>query len=199
MKRDIFLTTLIMLLTSAGILSGQTTSNQSAATQKAQKNQIEKQYLSATRQLTFEGKRAGEGYYSPDGSLMVFQSERRADNPFFQIYLMDLETGDVEPVSPGHGKTTCAWIHKDNNLVLYSSTQDDPEARNKQKAEIEFRESGQTRRYSWDYDETYEIFSYDRAAKKYNRLTSARGYDAEGSYSPDGSLIAFASNRTAPT
>jgi len=195
MKRDIFLTTLIMLLTSAGILCGQTTGNQPAATQKTQKNPIEKQYLSKIRQLTFEGKRAGEGYYSPDGSLMVFQSERRVDNPFFQIYLMDLETGDVEPVSPGHGKTTCAWIHKDNNLVLYSSTQDDPEARNKQKAEIEFRESGQTRRYSWDYDENYEIFSYDRATQKYNRLTSARGYDAEGSYSPDGSLIAFASNR----
>ena len=163
------------------------------------KKSIEKRYLSNTRQLTFEGKRAGEGYFSSDGSLMVFQSERRADNPYFQIYLMDLENGDVEPVSPGHGKTTCAWVHKDNNLVLYSSTQDDPEARNKQKAEIEFRESGQTRRYSWDYDETYEIYAYDRTAKVYNRLTDAKGYDAEGSYSPDGSLIAFASNRNGYT
>lgn len=32
---------------------------------------------------------------------MVFQSEREAENPFYQIYLMDLETGDVERVSPG--------------------------------------------------------------------------------------------------
>ena len=174
--------------------SGQATSPQ-ASDSKAAKNQIEKRYLSGTRQLTFEGKRAGEGYFSPDGSLMVFQSERRADNPFFQIYLMDLENGDVEPVSPGHGKTTCAWIHKDNNLILYSSTQEDPDARHKQKKEIEFRESGQTRRYSWDYDETYEVYSFDRAAKTYNRLTDSRGYDAEGSYSPDGKLIAFASNR----
>ncbi len=176
--------------TSSGIAYGQATDDQASAITK-----IEKRFLSSSRQLTFEGKRAGEGYFSPDGSLMVFQSERRADNPFFQIYLMDLETGDVEPVSPGHGKTTCAWIHKDNNLVLYSSTQDDPNARKKQKDEIAFRESGETRRYSWDYDETYEIYAYDRAAKKYNRLTNARGYDAEGSYSPDGSLITFASNR----
>ena len=201
---DIILTALITtvitiaLAATSGLASGQVTPAQ-AADAKPAKNLIEKRFLSNTRQLTFEGKRAGEGYFSPDGSLMVFQSERRIDNPFFQIYLMDLENGDVEPVSPGHGKTTCAWVHKDNNLILYSSTQDDPEARNKQKTEIEFRESGQTRRYSWDYDETYEVYSYDRATKAYNRLTDSLGYDAEGSYSPDGSLIAFASNRNGYT
>ena len=32
--------------------------------------------LSKTRQFTFEGRRSGEGYFSPDGSLLIFQSER---------------------------------------------------------------------------------------------------------------------------
>lgn len=173
---------------------------QSAASQRdAEKNPIEKQFISNTRQLTFEGRRAGEGYFSPDGSLLVFQSERRADNPFFQIYLLDFESGDVESISPGHGKTTCSWVHPNNNLVLYASTQADPEAKAKQKKEIEFRESGQARRYSWDYDETYDIFEFDRQTKKYNQLTHERGYDAEGSYSPDGRRIAFASNRNGYT
>ena len=90
--------------------------------------------IGRARQLTFEGRRAGEGYFSADGSKMVFQSEREPGNPFFQIYLLDFETGDVDRVSPGTGKTTCAWIHPDGKSVLYASTQDDPAAREKQSA-----------------------------------------------------------------
>lgn len=166
-----------------------------AEAQAAQARSVENKFIQSARQLTFEGLRAGEGYFSSDGSLLVFQSERLASNPFFQIFLLDMESGDVEPISPGHGKTTCAWVHPNNNLVLYASTQDDPQAREKQKQEIEFRESGEVRRYSWDYDPWYDLVEFDRTTKQYKRLTNTRGYDAEGSYSPDGKLIAFASNR----
>ena len=154
-------------------------------------------FISRPRQLTFEGRRAGESYFSADGRKMIFQSEREPGNPFFQIYLMDLETGDTERVSPGKGKTTCAWIHPDGEKVLFASTQDDPSAEQEQKEELELRASGKERRYSWDYDEFYEIYEYELATKQYRKLTEARGYDAEGSWSPDGSLITFASNRSA--
>ena len=66
----------------------------------------EGQFLSRVRQLTLEGRRSGEGYYSPDGKNIIFQSEREKGNPFYQIYIMSLETGDVNRVSPGTGKTT---------------------------------------------------------------------------------------------
>ena len=157
----------------------------------------EQQLLKNIRQLTFEGRRAGEGYFSRDGQKMVFQSEREPGNPFFQIYLLDFMTGDIQRVSPGHGKTTCAWIHPDGRHVLYGSTQHDPEAKKKQQDEISLRESGKERRYSWDYDENFELFSYDTVAQRYTNLTRQRGYDAEGSWSPDGTQIAFASNRQA--
>ncbi|MBV11645.1 MAG: peptidase M28, partial [Rubinisphaera sp.] len=132
--------------------------------------------LSKTRQLTFAGRRSGEGYFSADGTKLVFQSEREAGNPFFQIYLLDLETGDETRISPGTGKTTCAWIHPDGNRVLFASTQDDPEALEKQKAELELRESGKERRYSWDYDPEYNLFQYDLKSKEYQPLTKERGY-----------------------
>lgn len=157
---------------------------------------LEQRLITRARQLTYEGRRAGEGYFNADGSQMIFQSERYAGNPFFQIYLMDMGTGDTQLVSPGHGKTTCAWIHPNGQKVLYASTQDDPAAKDEQKEELALRESGQQRRYSWDYDEYFDIYEYDLASKSYRNLTNTRGYDAEGSWSPDGRLIAFASNRS---
>ncbi len=141
--------------------------------------------------------RSGEGYFSADGTQMVFQSERDPENPFYQIYLMDFEDAEITLISPGHGKTTCAWIHPDGERILFASTHDDSQAVEKQRAKIAERESGQEGRYNWDYDEHYELYSYEPAHDRYTQLTKAVGYDAEGSYSPDGSLVAFASNRRA--
>ncbi len=153
--------------------------------------------LSGVRQLTFEGKRAGEGYFSADGKKMVFQSEREEGNPFYQIYLLDLETGDTERISPGKGKTTCAWIHPDGKRVMFASTHENPEAEAQQQAEYAERESGQARKYSWDYDGEFEIYETAIGSGEYRNLTNTQGYDAEGAYSPDGKRIVFASNRQA--
>ncbi|MCA9193403.1 MAG: M28 family peptidase [Planctomycetales bacterium] len=169
-------------------------------TNPALATELQSKLLSEVRQLTFDGLRTGEGYFSTDGTQLVFQSEREPGNPFFQIYLMELETGDVRRISPGIGKTTCAWIHPDGKRVLFASTQFDPEAKDKQQAEYDKRNNPEKRsRYSWDYDETYELVEFDLATNEYHKLTQDVGYDAEGSYSPDGSLICFASNRRAYT
>ena len=42
----------------------------------------ERNFLSRIRRLTVEGRRAGEGYWAPDGKRLVFQSEREPGNPF---------------------------------------------------------------------------------------------------------------------
>ena len=157
----------------------------------------EEPLISNARQLVFEGRRSGEGYFSADGRTLVFQSEREPGNPFFQIYQLDLTTGDSRRISPGTGKTTCSWVGPTTGDVLFASTHLDPEAEAKQRAEIEFRESGRERRYSWDYDASMDLFVSDAGTGELTRLTDAPGYDAEASYSPDGKLIAFTSVRSA--
>ena len=157
----------------------------------------ESQFLSDIRQLTYDGKRAGEGYFSEDGNALIFQSEREPDNPFYQIYLLNLLTGDTHRVSPGVGKTTCAFFRPGTEQVLYASTHHDTFAKAKQEEELKFRASGKERRYSWDYDEAMDIFTANRDGSNLTQLTDAHGYDAEGAYSPNGEHIVFCSLRDA--
>jgi Tol biopolymer transport system component len=169
----------------------------SAAGPQAAPSYQERDFLARIRRLTVEGKRAGEGYWSPDGKRLVFQSEREAGNPFYQIYTMDLATANVKRISPGIGKTTCAFFRPGSDEIEFASTHHDPKSKQYQDDELKFRASGQQRRYSWDYDPEMDIYAYSEKSGAMKRLTTARGYDAEGSYSPDGQWIVFTSMRDA--
>src|SRR4026209_952069 len=114
-------------------------------TNAAEPSAQEAPFISNARPLVFEGRRSGEGYFSPDGKQLIFQSEREPGNPFYQMYILDLESGDSHRVSPGVGKTTCGFFRPRSDQVLFASTHLDPEAKQKQKAELEFRASGKQR------------------------------------------------------
>jgi Tol biopolymer transport system component len=157
----------------------------------------ERDFLTRVRRLTVEGKRAGEGYWSPDGTRLVFQSEREAGNPFYQIYVLDLSSGETKRISTGLGKTTCAFFRPGSDEIEFASTHADPKSKQWQDDELAFRASGKERRYSWDYDPEMDLYAYSEKTGALKRLTTARGYDAEGSYSPDGKWIVFSSMRSA--
>ena len=155
----------------------------------------EDRFISNPRQLILEGKRSGEGYFDAAGKRLIFQSEREAGNPFYQMYVLDLESGDTARVSPGQGKTTCGFFAPSG--IIFASTHEDPEAAAKQAAELEFRASGKQRRYSWDYDGAMDIFASKADGSGAVNLTKSPGYDAEGAVSPNGKEIVFCSLRGA--
>ena len=164
---------------------------------------LEAAHLKNIRQVTFNFARAGEGYFSPDGSRIIFQAEEKdGENPFYQMFVQDLKTGKFRRVSPGFGKTTCGFFSPDGKKIIFASSHLDPDAKKHYAAEKALRAEEQKtkkrRRYSWDFDPHMDIFESNLDGTGLKRLTDSPGYHAEGSYSPDGKQIVFCSNRSNP-
>lgn len=146
-------------------------------------------HLANIRQLTFAGKNA-EAYFSFEGNRLVYQSTLEPDGKTlrscYQIYIMDLDGTNVRRVSTGIGGTTCGYFFPGGRRVLFSSTHIHspycPPAPER------------TERYRWALD-NYDIFSMNIGGRDLQRLTSAQGYDAEATVSPDGKQVVFTSMR----
>ncbi|HTI51197.1 MAG TPA: biopolymer transporter Tol, partial [Planctomycetaceae bacterium] len=155
---------------------------------------LESQYLANPQQVTFGLPRAGEGYFSPDGKLIVYQAYP-IGYPFYQIYVQPLDSREPRLVSTGRGRTTCAYFSPDAKTILFASSHTDPQI---DVTELKAREEaarGGRRRYQWDFDPHMDLYTVNFDGTGLKRLTDARGYDAEGSYSADGKQIVFTSTR----
>lgn len=164
----------------------------------AQQANQETDILKNVRQVTSGFVKAGEGYFSPDGTTIIYQAITE-DYPFYQIYVQSLDGGAPRRVSTGRGRTTCSYFHPSGDRILFSSSHLDPNLEATERAErerlAEEKRTGRRRRYQWDFDPHMDIFEATPDGRILRRLTSARGYDAEGAYSPDGNRIAFCSDR----
>ncbi len=142
-------------------------------------------HLRNIRQLTFGGENA-EAYFSLDGKKILFQSTR-APYKCDQQFTMNVDGSDVKLVSTGEGRTTCGYFMPDGQRIIYAST-------HLASKECPARPS-MSEGYVWAVYPTFDIFSVKVDGTDIKRLTTAEGYDAEGTISPDGKKILFTSTR----
>ncbi len=142
-------------------------------------------HLRNIRQLTFGGDNA-EAYWSLDGQKIIFQSTRdqmKCD----QIFSMGRDGSNLKMVSTGKGRTSCGYFTPDGKRIIYASTHlgspDCPPPADRSEG------------YVWPIYPTFDIFSAKPDGTDLKRLTTADGYDAEGTISTDGKKIVFTSAR----
>ncbi len=142
--------------------------------------------LSDVRQLTFGAENA-EAYWSPDGSELVFQSNR-APYECDQIYRMSVsDPAALALVSTGQGRTTCGYFTADGGRVIFSSTH----AADSQCPAPPDRSQG----YVWPIYDTYQIYSAAPDGSDLVALTDTQAYDAEATVCPADGSIVFTSTR----
>ncbi len=169
--------------------------------QSAEEVAKESAHLKNVRQVTFGFAKAGEGYFRPDGKAIIFQAvpntppsifhvpgENEAD---YQIFTADLAENAVpKMVSTGKGACTCAFYAPDGKSILFASSHLNPTPSGPKGPAY-----SRTDRYKWEFPVGMDIFKADLDGSHPVRLTDTNGYDAEGSYSPDGKQIVFTSFR----
>lgn len=150
----------------------------------------ERKYLANITQLTTQEMglfNAGEAYFSPDGRTIIFQATPIGKEEY-QIYTLDLSSRKLTMVSTGRGGCTCAYFHPSGGKIIFASSHLGPE-------QPPGKDADSSGGYKWSFDEHMDIFEADVDGSNLRRLTDAPGYDAEGTYSPDGRSIVFTSQR----
>ena len=165
-------------------------------------------FLGDPQQLTFNDRfaKAGEAYFSPDGSTVIFQAVERVgedeiEDPFYAMFLADFVDDDgtmslenIRRVSPEGTANTCGWFDPvDPNLLWFASTVVPPTA---SEAPGYQRGSG---RYRWMFPPQMRIVKtrIDEADGTAGSLEVVEGdgtsYVAECSISPDGEYLLYCS------
>ena len=131
----------------------------------------------APLQLTLGPGNDTEAAWSPDGSLIVFESDRSGT---LDLYLLDVAARRIEPIVQGPGHACLPAWSPDGKSIVYSYA-------HFTKTALEAYKAG-------DQD-GYNLFLVPAAGGEPRRLTSGRHRDYCAAFSPDGSTIYFSSDR----
>lgn len=147
------------------------------------------------QQLTFGGDNA-EAYWSFDGKSIVFQRTNPKEGVNCdQIFIGKIpahpgEKFSYKLISTGKGRTTCAYFLPDGKHILYASTHKGADTCPPVPDRAKYGN-----KYIWPLYNSYDIFKADLDGKIVKQLTTAKGYDAEGTLSPDGRKMIYCSDK----
>jgi Tol biopolymer transport system component len=154
----------------------------------------EETHFKNVQQLTFGGDNA-EAYWSYDGKHIVFQRTNAKEGLNCDQIFIGKGPGpgqkfEYKMVSTGKGRTTCPYFTKDGKHIIYASTHlgadTCPPVPDRKKY---------GNKYIWPLYDSYDIFMADLNGKIVKQLTSAKGYDAEPTLSPDGKKMIYTSDK----
>ncbi|MGA7859899.1 MAG: S9 family peptidase [Terracidiphilus sp.] len=155
-------------------------------------------------QLTYGKEGASEPKFSPDGRYISFMSSRPGPAKGDQVWVMDRRGGEAEQFTAItdqniHGYS---WSPDSKKLLLTLHPKHAPDAEEGKPPappkpividRYHFKQDIQGYLRDNDYD---ELYLYDIATKKAEKLTTAKNVNEEDAeWSPDGAWIAFVSNQ----
>jgi dipeptidyl aminopeptidase/acylaminoacyl peptidase len=161
-------------------------------------------------QLTFSKDGAGGPQWSPDGKWLAFTSGREGEAKGSQVWVLDRRGGEAQQLTNvKEDLGGFKWSPDSKTLLLTVTEKDEPEPDKGAKPKapkpividrFHFKED----REGFLTDKESHLFLFDVATKKLTKLTNgpANGPTAYGEsggvWSPDGKMIAFVSNQSAP-
>lgn len=165
---------------------------------------------SRTIRLTYTPEGEGSPRFSPDGRFVSFTSSRGAPssgpNAGSQVWLLDRAGGEAQKLTEVRGGVGGYAWSPDSKRLLLSITDVDPDALRPPPADTTRSRAPSPiviDRYAFKQDgdgylgtRRTHLFLFDVATKKLDQLTSGRFNETGAVWSPDGTQVAFVSERS---